>query len=103
MSKRLVNDLTLHMRSDDRWYSTDELQEALGISKQSISNSLVEGMDMYFEAKPLEDKSGEWLYRLRDATGRIKKILSTKWTLTDLGESENEELHAVPVSLDRCG
>lgn len=103
MSKRVVEDLTLHMRLEDRWYSTDELQKALGISKQSISNSLVEGMDMYFEAKPVADRNGEWLYKCRDATGQIKRILSTKWTLTDLGESENEELHAVPISLDRCG
>lgn len=103
MSKRVVDDLTLHMRLEDRWYSTDELQEALGISKQSISNSLVEGMDMYFKAKPVADKSGEWLYKCRDVSGFGKKILRTKWTLTDLGESENEELHAVPVPLDRCG
>lgn len=103
MSKRVVDDLTLHMRLEDRWYSTDELQEALGISKQSISNSLVEGMDMYFKAKPVTDKNGEWLYKCRDVSGITKKILRTKWTLTDLGESENEELHAVPISLDRCG
>ena len=103
MSKRLVDDLTLHMRLEDRWYSTDELQEALGISKQSISNSLVEGMDMYFKAMPTTDGNGEWLYKCRDVTGISKKILRTKWTLTDLGELENEELHAVPIPLDRCG
>ena len=103
MSKRVVDDLTLHMRLEDRWYSTDELEKALNISKQSISNSLNEGMDMYFKAMPAAGKNGEWLYKCRDASGFSKKILRTKWTLTDLGESENEELHAVPVSLDRCG
>ena len=73
MSKRVVDDLTLHMRSEDRWYSTDELQAALGISKQSIRNSLVEGMDIYFKAKPVADKNGEWLYKCRDVSGLAKR------------------------------
>ena len=103
MSKRVVDDLTLHMRTEDRWYSTDELAQALNLSKSSINNSLVEGMDMYFEAKPRDFTNREWVYKCRDITGFSKKILRMKWTLTDLGESENEELHAVPVPLDRCG
>ena len=103
MSKRLVDDLIAYMRLEDRWYSTDELAKELGVTKTSLSNSLVEGMDMYFKAKPVTTINGEWLYKCRDISGLSKKILRTKWTLTDLGESENEELHAVPVSLDRCG